>query len=97
MARSKMESFKMKNISTPGMIVFDHDGTLVDTESSDFKVFPEIKELLVDLSDLGFKLAVWTARPHRSTFLSLKNLGIESFLVRFMGMMMECQNPILMA
>ena len=44
-----MESLKMKNISSPGIIVFDHDGTLVNTDTPDFRVFPGIKELLVDL------------------------------------------------
>lgn len=80
-----MESQKMKNISTPRMIIFDHDGTLVDTDTPDFKVFVGIKELLVDLTKHGFHLAVWTARSHRSTVESLKRLEIASYFGEIYG------------
>ncbi|MBY0412854.1 MAG: HAD-IA family hydrolase [Bdellovibrionales bacterium] len=80
-----MESQKMKNISSPGMIIFDHDGTLVNTESSVFKVFPGIKELLVDCKQLGFEFSVWTARSHRSTVESLKSLDLAHFFTEIYG------------
>lgn len=69
----------MKNISSPGMIIFDHDGTLVNTDTPHFSVFPGIKELLVDCQALGFELAVWTARGHRSTVESLNYLELAHF------------------
>jgi phosphoglycolate phosphatase-like HAD superfamily hydrolase len=75
----------MKNISSLGLIIFDHDGTLVNTESSDFKVFPGIKELLVDCSNLGFELAVWTARSHRSTVESLKSFDLAQYFIEIYG------------
>ena len=75
----------MKNISTPKMIIFDHDGTLVNTDSPDFKLFPGIKELLVDLNAAGFELSVWTARGHRSTEESLKTLQIAIFFSQIYG------------
>jgi phosphoglycolate phosphatase len=61
------------------LIIFDHDGTLVFTEKPEFSLFPGIKELLVDLEQSGFSLAVWTARPRSSTLRSLKQLEIASF------------------
>lgn len=75
----------MKNISTPRMIIFDHDGTLVNTDSPDFKLFKGIKELLVDLSSAGFTLSVWTARGHQSTKESLKHLEIDSYFREIYG------------
>ena len=75
----------MKNISTLKMIVFDHDGTLVNTETPDFKVFPGIKELLVDLQALDFTLSVWTARSHRSTVESLKRMDIAQYFTDIYG------------
>ncbi|MBC7712601.1 MAG: HAD family hydrolase [Rhizobacter sp.] len=75
----------MKNISTPGMIIFDHDGTLVNTNEPDFKLFPGIKELLVDLNNLGLEMSVWTARGHRSTVESLKTLQIANFFWEIYG------------
>lgn len=75
----------MKNISSPKMVIFDHDGTLIHTETPDFKVFPGIKELLVDLKNAGFELAVWTARSHRSTAESLKNAEIAAFFGEIYG------------
>lgn len=75
----------MKNISSQKMVIFDHDGTLVNTETPDFKVFPGIKELLVDLNKAGFEMAVWTARSHRSTIESLKNGEIAEFFGEIYG------------
>jgi phosphoglycolate phosphatase len=75
----------MKKFSTPGMIIWDHDGTLVNTDTPDFKLFPGIKELLVDLTSAGFEMSVWTARGHHSTVESLKNLQIASFFREIYG------------
>ncbi len=75
----------MKKISGPGMIIFDHDGTLVNTDVPDFKLFDGIKELLVDLSEAGFEMSVWTARSHRSTVESLKRLEVASFFWEIYG------------
>jgi phosphoglycolate phosphatase-like HAD superfamily hydrolase len=79
------ESKEMKNISLPGMIIFDHDGTLVNTETRDFKVFTGIKELLVDCKALGFELSVWTARSHKSTVESLKSFDIAQYFNEIYG------------
>ena len=67
------------------MIIFDHDGTLVNTDLPDFKLFTGIKELLVDLSNAGFVLSVWTARSHRSTVESLKHLEIAPYFSEIYG------------
>lgn len=56
-------------------IVFDHDGTLVDTESSR-SLFPGIYELIHELNKSGTNLYVWTARNRASTVEFLKTLGI---------------------
>ena len=75
----------MTNISRPGMIIFDHDGTLVNTDVPDFRLFPGIKELLVDLGKLRFEMSVWTARSHRSTVESLKAQEIAGFFGEIYG------------
>ncbi|MBP9680990.1 MAG: HAD-IA family hydrolase [Bacteriovorax sp.] len=62
-----------------GHIVFDHDGTLVNTESSPFYLFQGMRELLIELKSQHFELYVWTARPRRSTLESLKKADILSF------------------
>ncbi len=75
----------MKNNSYPKMVVFDHDGTLINTETSDFKVFPGIKELLVDLKSKQIEMSVWTARSHHSTLESLKNAELDGFFNEIYG------------
>lgn len=62
-----------------GLIVWDHDGTLVNTEVREFTLFPGIKELLTDLKKIGFEHALWTARPRNSTLESIRRLEIASF------------------
>jgi phosphoglycolate phosphatase len=57
-------------------IVFDHDGTLVDTSSFNRGVYPGIKDLLSYLSTRGINLYVWTARDRRSTVEILDSLDI---------------------
>lgn len=56
-------------------IVFDHDGTLVNTDL-DGGLFFGIKEMLDKLEQRGCKLYVWTARSRFSTVEFLRSLGI---------------------
>lgn len=58
------------------IVIFDHDGTLVDTSSSQKKLYPGIKEMVEELKSLDIKLFVWTARPSGSAVEILKSLGI---------------------
>lgn len=59
-------------------IVFDCDGTLIDTSTFRYRLFPGIKELLSELA-LEHRLYVWTARDRRSTLRILEELGVSSF------------------
>jgi phosphoglycolate phosphatase len=59
-------------------IVFDCDGTLVDTSRLKYSLYPGIKELLLALSSESV-LYVWTARDRRSTLRILDELGISKF------------------
>jgi phosphoglycolate phosphatase len=59
-------------------IIFDCDGTLVDTSSPKYRLFPGIKELVIELSG-DAKLYVWTARSRASTLRILQELGIFSY------------------
>ncbi|WP_408096785.1 HAD family hydrolase [Peredibacter sp. HCB2-198] len=63
-------------------IVFDCDGTLIDTSGSKYKLFPGIKELLAELSPHCL-LYVWTARGRSSTLRILEELGVYSYFDRF--------------
>jgi len=56
-------------------IVFDHDGTLVDTEKTR-GLFPGIYELICELEQKGHEIYLWTARNRASTVEFLKTLGI---------------------
>jgi phosphoglycolate phosphatase-like HAD superfamily hydrolase len=61
-------------------IVFDHDGTLVDTTKYPTRSFNGMSHLLKDLVRQGVKLYVWTARGRGSTIEILKSLAmIEHF------------------
>ena len=75
----------MQHDSTKGLIIFDHDGTLIDTHTQDFKVFPGIKELLMSLRNSGFEIAIWTARSHRGVVESLKKNGLTSYVGEIYG------------
>ena len=66
----------------PKNVVFDCDGTLVDTSSSKYKLFPGIKELLHELSSECL-LYVWTARGRSSTLRILEELGVISYFDSF--------------
>lgn len=59
-------------------IVFDCDGTLVDTSQSKYSLYPGIKELLIGL-EVESDLYVWTARDKKSTLRILKELGILQY------------------
>lgn len=56
-------------------VVFDCDGTLVDTRVFPYQLFPGIKDLLLDLHHDHF-LYVWTARDRRSTRRILEESGV---------------------
>jgi len=59
-------------------IVFDHDGTLVNTRSKPL-LFSGIKKLLIELLGQDVKIYIWTARDRHSTVEILKSLEIISF------------------
>lgn len=63
----------MSNIEA---VVFDHDGTLVDTTGYPPKLFLGMKECLMELNSKGLKLYIWTARTRRSTIEILEYLDI---------------------
>ncbi|WPU63771.1 HAD family hydrolase [Peredibacter starrii] len=63
-------------------VIFDCDGTLIDTSGSKYKLFPGIKELLAELSPHCL-LYVWTARGRSSTLRILEELGVYSYFDRF--------------
>lgn len=67
-----------KGFNVVSHIVFDHDGTLVDTSGHPKKMFEGINSLLKDLKQRGLKLYIWTARDRKSTQEILKNLEISS-------------------
>lgn len=58
-------------------IVFDCDGTLVDTSNLKYNLYPGIKDLLMALAN-DSTLYVWTARDRRSTLRILEELGVLS-------------------
>ena len=61
-----------------GHIVFDCDGTLIDTHKMNNPLFPGIKEVLHELSD-DYLLYVWTARDRRSSQRILTDHGVMHF------------------
>lgn len=58
------------------IVVFDHDGTLVNTQGVQKFLFDGMKELLSELKKSDVELFVWTARSRASTIEILKRLGI---------------------
>ena len=63
-------------------IVFDHDGTLVDTsltKSAQPRLYTGIYQLLTELKQLNVKIYLWTARGRASTVQILKSLEIIGF------------------
>jgi phosphoglycolate phosphatase-like HAD superfamily hydrolase len=63
-------------------VIFDCDGTLINTTLSKYKLFPGIKELLGELSR-ECSLYVWTARKRVSTLRILEDLGVYSYFDNF--------------
>ena len=59
-------------------IVFDCDGTLMDTSRSRYSLFPGIKELIIELS-ATCELYVWTARDRASTIRYLQEFEIYKY------------------
>ncbi len=71
-----LESFSMKHV------IFDCDGTLIDTSNGRFRLFPGISELLIELSK-DCLLYVWTARGRDSTLRILKESGVHQYFRAF--------------
>lgn len=63
-------------------IVFDCDGTLVDTSRPRYQLFPGIKELL-EANRKDCLYYVWTARGRVSTMRLLEELGIRFYFEEF--------------
>lgn len=63
-------------------IVFDCDGTLVDTRGPRYMLFPGIKELIMELAP-HHQLYVWTARDRLSTLRILDENGIGHYFEAF--------------
>lgn len=63
-------------------IVFDCDGTLVDTSISKSPLFPGIRELIIDLARDNL-LYVWTARDRTSTLRILQENGVYQYFDAF--------------
>ncbi|MEE2670252.1 MAG: HAD-IA family hydrolase [Bdellovibrionota bacterium] len=60
-------------------IVFDHDGTLVNTNIAPRVLYPGIKDLLGKLAQTDVKLFVWTARKRFSVVEILNSLAIMEY------------------
>lgn len=63
-------------------VIFDCDGTLIDTSIPKYKLFPGIKELIQELSK-DCVLYVWTARGRASTLRILEELGVHQYFDSF--------------
>jgi phosphoglycolate phosphatase-like HAD superfamily hydrolase len=66
----------------PKHVIFDCDGTLIDTNLPKYKLFPGIKELIQELSK-DCLLYVWTARGRSSTLRILEELGVHQYFDSF--------------
>lgn len=66
-----------------GHIIFDHDGTLVDTLGGKFILFPGMRELLIKLHKENYNLYVWTARGRQSTLNSLRDNQVLELFTSF--------------
>lgn len=72
----------MKKIS---YIVFDNDGTLVDTSQVSKPLYAGMKDLLKHLKEKDVKLYVWTARSRASTVQILEKQGVSGFFEDICG------------
>lgn len=59
-------------------VIFDHDGTLVDTTGLDPYIFEGIADLVKTLEQKGLPLYVWTARSKVSTNRILDGLNLRN-------------------
>ena len=59
----------------------EYDSHLVD----DTKLYPGVPEGLQALLSAGFRLAVYTNKPHASTLLILKDLGVDGLFAPVVG------------
>ena len=78
----KLERIVLKKITH---VVFDHDGTLVDTSSYERAVYPGIEDILKDLQQLGILIYVWTARSKKSAHQILTQVGLRSYIKNICG------------
>lgn len=60
-------------------VVFDCDGTLLDTSGSKFRAYAGIPELLHRLKQQDYGLFVWTGRDRPSTEKYLQEFGLRRF------------------
>lgn len=63
-------------------IVFDCDGTLIDTSTREYFLYPGIKELLTEMAR-EHQLYVWTARDRLSTLRILEKNGVHQLFEGF--------------
>lgn len=63
-------------------VIFDCDGTLIDTNSPKYRAFPGIKDLIQELSRDNL-LYVWTARGRSSTLRILEEEGLFNYFEGF--------------
>lgn len=59
-------------------IVFDCDGTLLDSSNYNYSLYPGVKELIKDLTQ-DCLLYVWTARDRASTIRFLEDNGVYRY------------------
>lgn len=60
-------------------IIFDHDGTLVNTSVYEKYVYEGLEDLIKTLFDKGIHMYVWTARGKSSTESILSSLGMRKY------------------
>ncbi len=73
-------------LTPPGYLVFDHDGTLVDTKRHPYQLFVGMKEFIRELKYKGFILFVWTARPRQSAVEILRKLEVINYFEDIYGL-----------
>ena len=78
--QSMGDCMSAKNLDLiPGHIIFDHDGTLVKTDTSQYTLFAGMRDLLLELKSQNYELYIWTARPRQSTLDIIKKMDIAQF------------------
>lgn len=63
-------------------VIFDCDGTLINTSGTKYVLYPGIKELILELSK-DCLLYVWTARGRQSTLRILEDTGVYTYFTSF--------------